>query len=304
VNVLSFRSLDLNLLKVFEALMTEGSVTRAANALLMTQPAVSNALARLRDALGDALFVRSGTGIRPTQRAVVLWEPIGEALETVRGALDEQVFDPHRAQTEFSLSMSDYVASLVMPNLLNHFGKVAPKARIHTVPNTILEIADNRVDCVLSVYVNEAQQPAAIRSRSLWTVDYACFMRRSHPLAAMKRLSTRSFLNAGHVDVSLAGKTLPSYDLFLASRGLSRNVVATVNHYSAAYEIVRQSDLIAVLPSDLRSQSRHAPFLHAMPLPLKAPPRIVRLFWHQRNDTVPAQRWLRDTLVEMFARSD
>jgi DNA-binding transcriptional LysR family regulator len=287
MNVLSFRSLDLNLLKVFEALMTEGSVTRAANALLMTQPAVSNALARLRDALGDPLFVRSGTGIRPTQRAVVLWEPIGEALETVRGALDEQVFDPHRAQTEFSLSMSDYVASLVMPNL-----EIAD------------QLEDNRVDCVLSVYVNEAQQPAAIRSRSLWTVDYACFMRRGHPLGAMKRLSTRSFLNAGHVDVSLAGKTLPSYDLFLASRGLSRNVVATVNHYSAAYEIVRQSDLIAVLPSDLRSQSRHAPFLHAMPLPLKAPPRIVRLFWHQRNDTVPAQRWLRDTLVEMFARSD
>lgn len=303
VNVLSFRSLDLNLLKVFEALMTEGSVTRAANALLMTQPAVSNALARLRDALGDPLFVRSGTGIRPTQRAVVLWEPIGEALETVRGALDEQVFDPARAQTEFSLSMSDYVASLVMPKLLNQLGKVAPKARVHTVPNTILEIADqledNRVDCVLSVYVNEAQQPAAIRSRSLWS-----FMRRGHPLAAQKRLGTRSFLSAGHVDVSLAGKTLPSYDLFLASRGLSRNLVATVNHYSAAYEVVRQSDLIAVLPSDLRSQSRHAPFLHALPLPLKAPPRIVSLFWHQRNDTVPAQRWLRETLVEMFAEAD
>ena len=178
-----------------------------------------------------------------------------------------------------------------MPKLVNHLGEIAPKARVHTVPNTVIEIADqledNRVDCVLSVYVNEAQQPAAIRSRSLWTVDYACFMRRDHPLAAGKRLGTRAFLNAGHVDVSLAGKTLPSYDLFLASRGLSRNLVATVNHYSAAYEIVRQSDLIAVLPRDLRSQSRHAPFLHAMPLPLQAPPRIVSLFWHQRNDTVP-----------------
>jgi DNA-binding transcriptional LysR family regulator len=204
--------------------------------------------------------------------------------------------------------MSDYVASLVMPNLMNHLGDVAPKARVHTVPNTILDIADqledNRVDCVLSVYVNEAQQPTAIRSRSLWTVDYACFMRRDHPLAAQKRLSTRAFLNARHVDVTLAGKRLPTNDLFLASRVMSRNLVATVNHYSAAYEIERQSDLIAVLPSDLRSQSRHAPFLHAMPLPLRAPPRIVSLFWHQRNDTVPAQRWLRETLVGMFAESD
>src|SRR5437660_11206191 len=116
-----------------------------------------------------------------------------------------------------------------MPNLLTRFGEIAPTARIHTVPNTVLGIADqledNRVDCVLSVYVNEAQQPAAIRSRSLWTVDYACFMRRDHPLAAGKRLGTRAFLNAGHVDVSLAGKTLPSYDPFLASRGLSPNPV-------------------------------------------------------------------------------
>jgi DNA-binding transcriptional LysR family regulator len=303
---MSFRTLDLNLLKVFEALMTEGSVTRAANALVMTQPAVSNALARLRDALGDPLFVRSGTGIRPTQRAVALWDPIGDALDSVRGALDEKIFDSRRAQTEFSLSMSDYVASLVMPRILNRFAEVSPNARIRTVPNTIVGIADqledNRVDCVLSVYVNEAQHPALIRSRSLWTVDYACFMRQGHPLAAGKRLSTRSFLNAKHVDVSLAGRTLPTYDQFLASRGLSRNLVAIVNHYGTAYEVVRQSDLIGVLPRDLRAQSRHAPFLHAVPLPLRAPPRIVSLFWHQRNDTVPAQRWLRETLVELFAR--
>src|SRR5437899_12414437 len=115
-----------------------------------------------------------------------------------------------------------------MPKLMNNHGKIATKASVHTVPNTVIEIADqledNRVDCVLSVYVNEAQHPAPIRSRSLWTVDYACFMRRDHPLAARKRLNTRSFLSAKHVDVSLAGKTLPSYDLFLATRGLSRNL--------------------------------------------------------------------------------
>ncbi|WYJ38321.1 LysR family transcriptional regulator [Bradyrhizobium sp. 2S1] len=303
---MAFRTLDLNLLKVFEALMTEGSVTRAASALTMTQPAVSNALARLRDALGAPLFVRTASGIRPTQRAVALWEPIGDALENVRHALDEDAFDPRRTQAEFSLSMSDYVASLVMPRLLNRFNDVAPSARIHTMPNTILEIGDrledNRVDCVLSVYVNEAQHPpAVIRSRSLWTVEYACMMRRDHPLARQKRLSTRSFLAAKHVDVSLAGRTLPTYDQFLASRGLSRNLVATVNHYNAAYEILRQSDLIAVLPRDLSAQSRQAPDLHAMPVPLPAPPRVVSLFWHQRNDTVPAQRWLRETLVELFA---
>lgn len=305
---MTFRTLDLNLLKVFEALMTEGSVTRAANALFMTQPAVSNALARLRDGLQDPLFVRSGNGVMPTQRAAVLWAELGEALGRMRGALDAQAFDPARASVEFSLSMSDYTAGVVMPRLCNHLAQVAPLARVRTVPNTVLEIADqledNRVDCVLSVYVNEAQHANHIRSRSLWRVDYACFMRTGHPLAAMKRLSTRAFLAARHVDVSLAGTALPSYDIYLAARGLSRNVAAIVNHYGVAYEMVRQSDMLAVLPRHLGAQSPHAPYLHAMPLPLHAPPRILSLFWHQRNDTVPAQRWLRQTLVDMFASGE
>jgi DNA-binding transcriptional LysR family regulator len=301
---MTFRTLDLNLLKVFEALMSEGSVTRAAKALHMTQPAVSNALARLREALADPLFVRAGAGVVPTQRAVSLWGPLGESIERMRGALEEESFDAQRARAEFRLSMSDYVAGLVMPRLVDHFSRAAPLARLHTAPNTVIEVTDqledNRVDCVLGVYVNEAQYPAHIRSRSLWTVDYACFLRRGHPLARDKRLTTRRFLNAKHVDVSLAGGTSPTYDLFLASQGLSRNLAVTVNHYAVAYEIVRQSDLIGALPRDLGAQSQHAAFLTALPLPLSAPPRVVSLFWHQRNDTAPAQRWLRETLVEML----
>ena len=123
---MSFRTLDLNLLKVFEALMTEGSVTRAANALCMTQPAVSNALARLRDSLDDPLFVRAGNGVIPTQRAAVLWSELGEALDRMRGALDAEAFDPARATMEFSLSMSDYIAGIVPP-LFGRLEQSAPQ---------------------------------------------------------------------------------------------------------------------------------------------------------------------------------
>jgi DNA-binding transcriptional LysR family regulator len=302
---MTLRTLDLNLLKVFEALMTEGSVTRAAQALCMTQPAVSNALARLRAALGDPLFIRAGSGVSPTQRAAALWGPIGEALDRVRTALDAEAFDAGRAAPEFSLSMSDYVAGIVAPRLLARTAKAAPGLRLHTVPNTILDIGaqleGNRVDCVLSVYVNEAQHPMQIRARALWTVDYACFMRRGHPLAARKRIGTAAFLAAGHVDVSLAGRAPASYDLFLASCGLARNLVATVNHYGAAYEVVRRTDLIAVLPRLPAPHPDAAAGLDMRPLPLLAPPRVVSLFWHQRNDTVPAQRWLRQVLIELFA---
>ena len=304
---MSFRTLDLNLLKVFEALMTEGSVTRAANALCMTQPAVSNALARLRDSLDDPLFVRAGNGVIPTQRAAVLWSELGEALDRMRGALDAEAFDPARATMEFSLSMSDYIAGIVLPPLFGRLEQSAPRARARRAQHA----AGNPGTAGREPRRLRAQRlrqrspvPGHIRSRSLWLVEYACFMRHDHPLAGMKRLSTRAFLSARHVDVSLGGQTLPSYDMYLSARGLSRDVAALVNHYNVAYEMLRHTDLIAVLPLHLGALTPHAPYLRAVPLPMHAPPRTITLFWHQRNDTVPAQRWLRRTLVDLFATGE
>jgi DNA-binding transcriptional LysR family regulator len=302
---MSFRTLDLNLLKVFEALMTEGAVTRAATKLSLTQPAVSNALSRLREAFGDPLFVRHGAGVTPTQRAMALWGPIGESLSRIRGALDEQTFLPALAEVNFSLSMSDYVAGIVMPRLITRFSKTAPGVRFQTVPNILLDapalLEGNRVDYLIGVYVNETLPPSHIRSLSLWPVEYGCVMRRDHPLAATGKLTTRRFLNARHVDVSLAGQTQPSFDSFLASRGLKRNLVATVNHYTVACDMIRASDLIGVLPSDLCKRIAPKGELVSVRAPLEAPDRVISLFWHQRNETSPAHMWLREQLVETFA---
>jgi DNA-binding transcriptional LysR family regulator len=301
---MNFRTLDLNLLKVFEALMSEGAVTRAASKLSLTQPAVSNALSRLREAFDDPLFVRNGAGVTPTQRAIALWGPVGESLSRIRAVLDEETFLAQSARASFSLSMSDYVASIVMPRLVARFSGTAPGLRFHSVPNMLLDaptlLEDNRVDCLIGVYVNETLPPAYIRSRSLWSVDYACLMRHDHPLASAGRLTTRRFLNARHVDISLAGQTQPSFDIFLASRGLKRNLVTTVNHYSVACEMIRASDLIAVMPSDLCERFGMSGELVGLRAPLEAPERVISLFWHQRNETVPAHRWLREQLVGMF----
>ena len=126
----------------------------------------------------------------------MLWSELGEALDRMRGALDAEAFDPARATMEFSLSMSDYIAGIVLPPLFGRLSSLR-RRRARAVPNTLLEIPEqleeNRADCVLSAYVNEAQYPGHIRSRSLWLVEYACFMRHDHPLAGMKRLSTRAF---------------------------------------------------------------------------------------------------------------
>lgn len=301
---MNYRSADLNLLKVFEALMTEGNVTRAASKLSLTQPAVSNALRRLRETFDDALFVRSGAGVNPTRRAIDLWEPLLQALHAIRGTLDVERFDALRSTASISIAMSDYVSGIVVPRLASKLSKVAPSMQIHAIPNALVDLdkvlADNKADFAISVFNEEVQRPTFLKSRALWSPDFVCVMRTGHPLARADRIPLKKFLAARHVDVSLVGKTTPTYDLFLRSRGLQRNLVATVNHYGAAYEVVRRSDLIAVLPWSEKFEPARLAGLRRMPVPLDAPARIIELFWHQRHETSALHQWLKNTLLALF----
>ncbi|MDQ0573146.1 DNA-binding transcriptional LysR family regulator [Variovorax paradoxus] len=301
---MNYRSADLNLLKVFEALMTEGNVTRAARKLSLTQPTVSNALRRLRETFDDPLFVRSGAGVNPTRRAIELWEPLAPSLHAIRGTLEGERFDALRSTASLSIAMSDYVSSIVVPRLAGQLSTAAPSMQIHAIPNTLVDfdkvLADNKADFAISVYNEEVQRPAFLKSRALWSPDFMCVLRTGHPLARADKIPLKKFLAARHVDVSLVGKTMPTYDLFLHSRGLQRNLVATVNHYHAAYEVVRRSDLIAVLPWSERFEPVRLAGLRRMPVPLDAPPRIIELFWHQRHETSALHQWLKNLLLVLF----
>ncbi|MDQ0588518.1 LysR family transcriptional regulator [Variovorax paradoxus] len=301
---MNYRSADLNLLKVFEALMTEGNVTRAARKLSLTQPTVSNALRRLRETFDDPLFVRSGAGVNPTRRAIDLWEPLSQSLHAIRGTLEGERFDALRSTASLSIAMSDYVSSIVVPRLAATLSKAAPSMQIHAIPNTLVDfdkvLADNKADFAISVYNEEVQRPAFLKSRALWSPDFVCVLRTGHPLARADKIPLKKFLAARHVDVSLVGKTMPTYDLFLHSRGLQRNLVATVNHYHAAYEVVRRSDLIAVLPWSGRFEPTRLAGLRRMPVPLDAPPRVIELFWHQRHETSALHQWLKNMLLAQF----
>lgn len=301
---MNYRSADLNLLKVFEALMTEGNVTRAARKLSLTQPTVSNALRRLRETFDDPLFVRSGAGVNPTRRAIDLWEPLSQSLHAIRATLDVERFDALRSTASLSIAMSDYVSSIVVPRLAARLSKAAPSMQIHAIPNTLVDfdkvLADNKADFAISVYNEEVQRPAFLKSRALWSPDFVCVLRTGHPLARADKIPLKKFLAARHVDVSLVGKTMPTYDLFLHSRGLQRNLVATVNHYHAAYEVVRRSDLVAVLPWSGRFEPARLAGLRRIPVPLEAPPRIIELFWHQRHETSALHQWLKNMLLALF----
>ncbi|MES2248845.1 MAG: LysR family transcriptional regulator [Pseudomonadota bacterium] len=303
---MNYRNADLNLLKVFEALMNEGNVTRAASKLSLTQPTVSNALRRLRETYGDPLFVRNGAGIRPTRRATELWAPLARSLRTIRGTLEGESFDASQSDARLTVSMTDYVACIVAPRLLERLGELAPGMRLHTHPGTVVDFGqsldDNRADFAIGAYNDDVQRPGFMRSRRLWSVDFACFMRNDHPLARLDKIPLKKFLAARHLDVSLAGRVGGVYDRVLQSRGLQRNLVSTVSHYSAAYEAVRRSDLIAVLPWSEGLETMRMTGLKRVAPPVAAPARTVELVWHERHETSALHQWFIALVVEMLAR--
>lgn len=303
---MSYHSADLNLLKVFEALMTEGSVTRAADKLSLSQPAVSNALRRLRETFEDPLFVRQGAGVAPTRRATELWGPLAMSLQVVRDSIEGASFEAASCRAELRVAMSDYVSCLVAPGLLEHLGRHAPGVRCHALAGTVMDfcqtLSDGRADFAIGAYSDDIQRPAYLRSRRLWTVDFFCFMRKNHALAAYARIPLRKFLDAPQVDVSLEGTTNVIYDRVLRSRGLERRRVSTVSHYASAYEVVRRSDLIAVLPWSRGLEVFNMAGLRRVPPPLAAPSRTVELFWHERHDSSALHQWVREAVVALFAR--
>lgn len=303
---MNYRNADLNLLKVFEALMIEGNVTRTADKLSLTQPTVSNALRRLRETYDDPLFVRSGAGVRPTRRALELWSPLSRSLRSIRGTLEGESFDALHSDARVTVSMTDYVACIAGPRLFDALARLAPEMRLHALPGTVVDFAqsldDNRADFAIGAYNDDVQRPAFMRSRRLWTVEFSCFMRSGHPLAKLDRIPLKRFLSARHLDVSLSSRAGAIYDRVLQSRGLQRNLVATVSHYSAAYEAVRRSDLIAVLPWSEGLETVRTTGLKRVAPPVAAPARTVELVWHERHETSALHQWFVALVVEMLAR--
>lgn len=301
----TFRSLDLNLLRVMAALMDEAHVTRAAARLSLTQSAASNALARLRAALDDPLFEKVPGGVRPTPRARELWGQIQPHYEAMRQAISPDRFDPQTYRGTLTLAMSDYTVERVMPRLLAHLATEAPALRIDTVPYSVTQLGAlfdrENVDMAVGAYLNDTSRISGMRTHALWPIHAACLMRRDHPLAR-GRLTLKAFLAARHVDIRLPGMHEPLYDSLLAGHGLQRNLVATINSYEQALAIIHRSDCIGVLPRTLLDTSPVAGELIARDPPLAMPMRPLGLIWHQRRDGDAAHRWLREVLVAQFAQ--
>lgn len=298
--MLNLRDIDLNLLVVFQQLYKERRVAAVAETLGLTQPAVSNALARLRKMLGDELFLRTGRGMEPTPYASYLAEPIANALASIRDTLERQLeFDPAASVRTFTLAMTDLGEVHFLPRLMGRLAELGPGVTISTVRNTSVNLGDElesgRVDIAIGLL---PQLKAGFFQRLLFRQRYVCIFRKGHPLDRGS-MSLDDFEGAQHVVVVAGGTGHAMVDETIARRGIRRNVRLSVPHFIALGHILSTTDLIATVPERYLRESM-APFnLTYLPLPVPVPEFDVNLFWHARFHKEPGNQWLRNVIAEL-----
>lgn len=292
------RRIDLNLLVILDALLEERHVSRAAERLAMTQPAVSHALNRLRDLLDDPLLVRAGNQMQLTRRAFELAGPLREILGGVRRLVLGDDFDPANAELELRLGMSDYGAWVVLPRLLRVLRREAPgihlDVRQASRGGMAEQVASGELDGALGVF---PMLPEGLRVQRLFEERFVCLC-SSETLGGRKRLDLDDYLAAPHLRVALQQSPAEEIDSHLEKLGRRRQVASTVPHFSVAPSLLAGTDLVLtiaarMLPDDLESHG-----LASFEPPLKLAPFDFVQIWSEASEDDPARRWLRGKLAQ------
>jgi DNA-binding transcriptional LysR family regulator len=296
IQAVNLSGMDLNLLVAFDALLAESNVTRAAKRIGLSQPAMSNALARLRDVLGDPLFVRSPRGMLATPRARQLAAPVREALASLERALTTTGFDPRSASRTFTIATPDSTELVLGAGLLERVSTEAPGVRLQLVPparggdpRELLE--SDRAD--LAILDTRHVQPP-LRTSPLYESAFVCITRRKHP--ARRRITLAELTAARHVLVAPFGAGGSKVDDALAKVKRTRTVVMRISTFAAAPFIVASTDSIAVVPQVIAERFARPLGLQVLELPFDLPPVAVGQVWHPRVENDEAHRWLRELL--------
>ena len=294
--------LDLNLLMVFHHLLQQKRVSKVAQVLGMSQPAVSSALGRLRHALGDELFLRTQGGMAPTPYALQLAGPVAAALDGLQQALNVRAsFDAGTSERRFTLAMTDVGEMYFLPVLMDALARLAPGVTLNVVAVTSVSLRDDmasgRTDLALGLL---PQLQAGFFQRALFRQPYVCLMREGHPLSSTPTLTLAAFAQASHVRVMAAGTGHGRVDEALERQGLQRRIRLTVPHYVSLGDVLGHSDLIATVPERF-AQRVIGPFgLTTRPLPLAVDGSAIHQFWHARLHKDPGHQWLRGLVAQCF----
>jgi DNA-binding transcriptional LysR family regulator len=291
---------DLNLLPIFVALMEERSVTRAAQRLGITQPALSNALARLRVTMRDPLFIRERYGVRPTQMAEELAPVIAAALARLDDAiLGQQDFDPAQAQRLFTIAPNSYVEFVLAPAIVMRLRERSPGIKLRLVPfgNDLTETGVMSGDTAM-VLGRIVDPPDNLVVQHLMDEGLSCVVRADHPEIG-EAISREQYERLKHVNVLPPGRMRAGLFQALDQRGLRREVAVSVTHFLAAPEMVAATDYCSTLPNLICRQLMSDPRLKVLPAPVDLGTFPVQMGWHVRYRQDPAHRWLRSLIGEV-----
>ncbi|NDY90337.1 LysR family transcriptional regulator [Ideonella sp. TBM-1] len=299
---MDLRGIDLNLLLVFEAMAEHRSVTRAGEAIGLSQPAMSAALARLRALLDDPLFIKVGARMAPTDRAEALTEPVRRVLQTVRGEiLLPGGFDPARSERTFTVITPDIGEMLFVPPLVARLATHAPGVRLNVIsrPRTAAADALAAGDADLAIGYFPDLRGAAFFQQKLFDNRHVCMLRQDHPLAHSGALALGDYLALQHVVVHPDGRE-HVFEQYLARQGVVRNVVLELSHFMSLLPLIETSDLVATVPQDLAQICQRYARIRVLAAPIEAPDIPVHQFWHRRAHKDAACAWLRTQVQGLF----
>ncbi len=301
---MELQDIDLNLLVIFNQLLVEKKVSKVAENLGLGQPAVSNALARMRKLFGDELFLRTSHGMQPTPFADQLAESIGYALGMIHGAVNARTsFDPASSKRKFTIGMTDIGEIYFLPALMKRVQALAPSVSISTVRNTATHLKDDmeagHVDLAIGLL---PQLKAGFFQQRLFNQHYVCIFRKDHP-SVKRNFSAADFFAADHVAIVSEGTGHGKVDDILDSGSPQRRVRLTVPHFIAVGHILQATDMVATIPERL-AEKIATPFeLKYVTHPVKLPQIAINLFWHAKYHKDPASQWLRSLIFAMHSDS-
>ncbi|ELV8684284.1 LysR family transcriptional regulator [Vibrio fluvialis] len=293
----NIKNLDLNLLRVFDTLMDEKNVSRAAEKLSVSQPAVSGMMTRLRHSLDDQLFIRSQHGIVPTIRAQELSVPIKKLLRELDAVLEPTLFDPQTAELTLSVAATDYSLRAIVEPFLLALREQAPNIKVSVRWINEHELVEQMERGIIDLALTTPEaSPVDLRAKTLFDETYVCVLRDEHPLFEDSTLTLEQFCSIDHAIVSYVGGAFEGMtDQVLRSLGKQRRVVLSVPSFLSLVNILKTSDLCAVVPKRL---IKNVQGLTTVNLPFEVPGFTKIMAWHERTHDSDAHRWIRDSIVK------
>ena len=291
--------IDLNLMTVFDVVYAERNLTRAAEVLHITQPAVSNALTRLRATFDDPLFVRTAAGMIPTPVARNVVSRVRKALQLIESCVEPQTgFNPASSEQTLLCSFSGLAEVLLLPLMMTKVESLAPNMAVRSFPVPRTELPTELAAGSLDIAVDVASfNDRNLLHAPLFEDHYVCAVRPNHP-QVQRQPTLQQYLQLGHVHISSRRKGAGDVDQRLKSMGHRRTIVTRVSGYATAPHIVTTTDLACTMPRSLAKQSG----LKVFSLPFDVPPVNIHMYWHKSTDADPANIWLRNLLFEVLGQ--